>query len=82
METVQLTKEDLNNLLNQAKREPLIKGIHQLAKFLGVSPATAQRYKNEGKFPYFQDDRVLLFDPEKIREIINMKKAPENCQGQ
>ena len=50
--------------------EPFIKGIHQLAKFLQVSPARAQKLKNEGVFPYWQDGRTLLFDPDKVREAM------------
>lgn len=55
--------------------EPFIKGIHELAKFLHVSPARAQKLKNEGVFPYWQDGRTLLFDPAKVREAMtNIKK--------
>ena len=57
------------------KQEPrqFIKGIHELAKFLQVSPARAQKLKNEGVFPYWQDGRTLLFDPDKVREVMNTK---------
>ena len=51
--------------------KPFIKGIHELAKFLRVSPARAQQLKNEGAFPYWQDGRTVLFDPEKVREAMN-----------
>jgi len=50
-----------------------IKGIHELAKFLQVSPARAQKLKNKGVFPYWQDGRTLLFDPDKVREVMNTK---------
>lgn len=53
--------------IRQATPQPFIKGIHQLAKFLQVSPVRAQKLKNEGVFPYWQDGRTLLFDPDKIR---------------
>ena len=53
--------------------EPFIKGIHGLAKFLSVSPARAQKLKNEGVIPFWQDGRTLLFDPEKVREAMNNK---------
>ena len=76
---VQLTKEELTSIINEAVKaafqakgeepgkEPFIKGIHELAKFLGVSPARAQKLKNEGVFPYFQDGRLVLFDPFKVK---------------
>ncbi len=54
----------------QAKHQPFIKGIHGLAKFLKVSPARAQKLKNEGAFPFWQDGRTLLFDPEKVKEAM------------
>lgn len=60
----------------QTQKEPPIKGIHQLAKFLKVSPARAQKLKNEGAFPYFQDGRTLLFDPDKVRSA--MSKTNKN----
>jgi hypothetical protein len=55
----------------QSNPEQPIKGIHALAKFLGVSPARAQKLKNEGVFPYLQDGRLVLFDPAKVREAWN-----------
>jgi hypothetical protein len=51
--------------------QPFIKGIHELARFLKVSPARAQKLKNEGVFPYWQDGRTLLFDPDKVREAMS-----------
>lgn len=51
----------------QPTPQPFIKGIHELAAFLKVSPARAQKLKNEGVFPYWQDGRTLLFDPDKVR---------------
>lgn len=50
--------------------QPFIKGIHELSRFLQVSPARAQKLKNEGAFPYWQDGRTLLFDPNKVREAM------------
>jgi hypothetical protein len=56
--------------VKQATPQPFIKGIHELAKFLRVSPVRAQKLKNEGVFPYWQDGRTLLFDPDKVREAM------------
>jgi hypothetical protein len=44
--------------------QPFIKGIHELAKFLRVSPARAQKLKNEKIIPCFQDGRLVLFETE------------------
>jgi hypothetical protein len=59
-----------NQLSPQQSPQPFIKGIHELAAFLKVSPARAQKLKNEGAFPYWQDGRTLLFDPNKVREAM------------
>ena len=76
---LQIEKDELTQLIKDAVREampkevrestpqPFIKGIHELAKFLKVSPARAQKLKNENVFPYFQDGRILLFDPDAVR---------------
>jgi predicted flap endonuclease-1-like 5' DNA nuclease len=79
---LQVTPEELKVIVNNAVREAMpkdlreatpqapIKGIHALGKFLGVGPARAQKLKNEGVFPYFQDGRLVLFDPDKVREAM------------
>lgn len=59
----------------QTPPQPFIKGIHELAKFLKISPARAQKLKNEGVFPYWQDGRTLLFDPEKVRQVMTKKEV-------
>ena len=60
-----------NTQPGQSSPQPFIKGIHELSRFLKVSPARAQKLKNEGVFPYWQDGRTLLFDPEKVREAMS-----------
>jgi len=55
-------------------KKPLIKGIHNLGKFLNISPARAQKLKNEGVFPYFQDGRLIYFDPVKVLESMENYK--------
>ncbi len=62
--------------INTHEPQSFIKGIHGLAKFLGISPARAQKLKNEGVFPFWQDGRTLLFDPEKVKEVM-LKKGEE-----
>jgi len=63
----------IKNILSETQPapEPFIKGIHELAKFLQISPARAQKLKNANTFPYWQDGRTLLFDPRKIRDVMN-----------
>jgi hypothetical protein len=80
---IQLSKDELARIINDAVRsampqeikeatpQPFIKGIHELAAFLKVSPARAQKLKNEGVFPFWQDGRTLLFDPDKVRAAMN-----------
>lgn len=83
---IQVDKDELTKIIKDAVREvmprelkqatpqPFIKGIHELALFLKVSPARAQKLKNEGMFPYWQDGRTLLFDPDKVRAaMLNVK---------
>ena len=83
---IQVGKEELKTMIDDAVKsalatcepkqsnETFIKGIHELAKFLKVSPAKAQKLKNEGAFPFWQDGRTLLFDPIKVRAAMNDKK--------
>ena len=44
----------------------LIRGIKGLAKFLSISDVKAQEIKNSGKIPFYQIDRVVLFEPQKV----------------
>ena len=75
------TKEELSELVSEAVRSAMsngnkattqkkefIKGIHQLAAFLKVSAPRAQKLKNEKVISCFQDGRLVLFDPDKVRE--------------
>jgi len=40
--------------------------IKALATFLGCSTVTAQKFKNEGRFSYYQVGRKCIFDTEKV----------------
>jgi len=46
--------------------DEFIRGIHGLAKYLGVSVGRAQYLKNSGKLDgtYFQDKRTVIFSRE------------------
>lgn len=51
--------------------QPYIRGIHRLAKYLGISPTMAQKLKNEGIFGCFQYDKTVLFEKQKVKEALN-----------
>lgn len=70
--TLEIIKIEQKNEL-KSKIEP-IRGIHGLAKALGISPVTAQNLKNSGKIPYSQYGRVILFDYYKVLEAIKTVK--------
>ena len=77
-----ITVDEFKKILNETVRaalpleskvstnQPHIKGTHQLAKFLGISVSKAQKLKNEGIIPCFQNERLVLFDPDKVREAM------------
>jgi len=50
-----------------APKKEFIRGIWNLAKFLGCSAPKAQRLKNEKVISCFQDGRLVLFDPDTVR---------------
>jgi len=84
---IQVGKDELTKIIHaaiqsalsqgckQSEPKPFIKGIHELAAFLKVSPARAQKLKNDGVFPYWQDGRTLLFDPDKVRASMENVKT-------
>lgn len=87
---LQVTKDELESIVTKAVQAAMsqqskpdgaqthIKGIHELAAFLKVSPGRAQKLKNEKVIPCFQDGRLVLFDPNKVREAMeayNKKKS-------
>jgi len=94
MTIIQVSKEELTVIVNKAVREampldfrssgsePPIKGIHELAVFMKVSPARAQKLKNEGVLPYFQNGRLVLFDPEKVRAVMASYNVTNLSTGQ
>ncbi len=65
---------------NPEKPKSFIRGIHGLAKFLKVSPARAQKLKNEGVISCWQDGRVVLFDPDRVTADL-MKSNKQNYRG-
>jgi excisionase family DNA binding protein len=82
-----LPKSDLQDLIidcvnvclkhqQQVEPEPQPKTLHsirELADFLGCSVVTAQRYKNEGRIPYSQVGRKVIFNTAEVLKAINKK---------
>lgn len=66
-------KEAVQTTTEPKTEKKFIKGIHELAKFLNVSPSKAQDLKNSGKIPYSQNGRLVLFCPEKVMEALSKK---------
>lgn len=69
-------RKNQNNHSSPKSFEP-IRGIHGLAEFLGVSPVTAQKLKNSGKIPFAQFERLVLFDPQKVLDALEMNSKPK-----
>ena len=79
---IQVGPEELDRIVQKAVRDAIsnqiapteakqhIKGTHQLALYLGISVSKAQKLKNEGVIPFFQNERLVLFDPDKVREAM------------
>jgi hypothetical protein len=81
---LQMSKDELKSLIADAVKSAIsekietpeqlvgfIKGIHELATFLGVSTTKAQKLKNEKVFEFWQDGRTILFDPEKVKNAMS-----------
>lgn len=64
-------KEAVETTTVPITEKKFIKGIHELAKFLNVSPSKAQALKNSGRIKYSQHGRIVLFDPEKVMEALS-----------
>lgn len=66
-------QEALQTTTESKNEKKFIKGIHQLAKFLNVSPSKAQALKNSGCIEYSQHGRIVLFDPDKVIESLGKR---------
>lgn len=83
---IQLSKEELTSIINDVVRaamptyigstpsKPFIKGIKELSVYIRVSHSRAQKLKNEGVLPYFQNGRLILFDPIKVKTAMEEYK--------
>ncbi|MCK9436104.1 MAG: helix-turn-helix domain-containing protein [Synergistaceae bacterium] len=56
------------------KEELPLRGIRQLANFLMISTATAQRMKDEGTIPYYKIGKRIFFDRKAVMAAINLKQ--------
>ncbi len=54
----------------EVKERKLVYGISGLAAILDCSVPTAQKLKNEGKVPYFQEGRKIVFDVDQVLDAI------------
>uniref|UniRef100_UPI004056C276 DUF3853 family protein n=1 Tax=Alistipes sp. TaxID=1872444 RepID=UPI004056C276 len=52
-----------------------VRGIRGLAEYCGISTATAQRLKSEGKIPYSQIGHRVYFCPADIDEALKVREA-------
>jgi hypothetical protein len=50
----------------KTKEDNTLKGMKALADLLGCSLPTAHKLKASGKIPYYQHNRVIIFDREKV----------------
>jgi excisionase family DNA binding protein len=84
---VSFNKKELAEVIKEAVAEEMAKtaqptpepqpktlhSIRELSEFLGCSVVTAQRYKNEGRIPYSQVGRKVLFNTAEVLKAINKK---------
>ena len=59
---------------NMQEKRPL-RGIRELANFLMVSTATAQKMKDEGTVPHYTIGNRIFFDRDAVMSAINSKKT-------
>jgi len=50
-----------------------LNSLKELADFLGCSVPTALRYKQQGRIPYLQIGRSLIFEADKITAALERK---------
>lgn len=72
---VALDEREKEAICNVPVESNLIYGIMGLAKFLGVSMPTAQKFKNERLFPYVQRGRTLIFKSDEVLAGLAKKKS-------
>lgn len=72
IEAVTIATERALAKVNQVPEKPkVIKGLRGLAEFIPCSLSKAQQLKHEGKVPFYQDGRLILFDPDQVRAALS-----------
>ena len=74
-----VVKEELSASLPQQpikneNTKATIKGIRGLATYCGISTATAQRLKSEGKVPYSRIGKRVFFCPTEVDKALKVKE--------
>lgn len=63
-------------MVTSAKTQDVVKRLNslkELADFLGCSVPTAMRYKKQGRVPFMQIGRTLIFETDKITAALERK---------
>lgn len=79
-ELVGILKSELKSdpITEKPKDDRPIRGIHGLAKELGISVVKAQELKNSGDIPYSQFGRIILFDREDLKKALSLIGKPKH----
>ena len=77
-------KEMIGNNIVQSVNDstPYIRGIKALADFIGIGKSTAQKLKNMGLIPFYQQpwSKIVLFDKEKVKFALeNNSEVKKMC---
>lgn len=79
---IEKVKTDENNKSEQsARNRKYLYSLQELADFLHCSMPTAQRMKNEGRIPYKQTGRKVIYDPDAVliaMEHVNIRRFKKN----
>jgi hypothetical protein len=62
-----------NDSISHLERKTL-HSIRELSVFLGCSIVTAQKFKNEGRIPYRQIGRKVMFDTQDVLKALESSK--------
>lgn len=73
-EFLELLKQNNVPAPTEQKAEPkMLYSIKELAEFLKCSTVSAQKMKNEGRFPYAQTGRKCIFNGDEVLKAISHK---------
>ncbi len=72
--TCKLVREEVSEAPPRLQRpfdtEGRLKGLSELAAFLGCSRSAAQKYKLNGTIPFYENGRSLYFYEDEVREAV------------